>query len=57
VLRIEAVRDYGGRIDVVVHEQTPSLGDPVTARVTYPFRLIVLPRSDKPVKLKWPGRP
>lgn len=57
VLQIEAVRDYGSRIDVVVHEHTPSLGDPVTARVTYPFRLIVLPRNDKPVKLKWPGRP
>jgi hypothetical protein len=56
-LRIEAVQDYGSGIDVVVHEQTPSLGDPVTARVTYPFRLIVLPRSDKTVKLKWPGRP
>jgi hypothetical protein len=25
--------------------------------VTYPFRLIALPRSSKPVKLKWPGRP
>jgi hypothetical protein len=25
--------------------------------VTYPFRLIALPHSDKPVKLKWPGRP
>jgi hypothetical protein len=57
VLRIEQVRDEGDKIVVVVHEQTPSLGDPVTARVTYPFRLIVLPRSDKPVKLKWPGRP
>jgi hypothetical protein len=57
VLRVETVRDVGSHIDVVVHEQTPALGDPVTARVTYPFRLIVLPRSDKPVKLKWPGRP
>jgi PrcB C-terminal len=57
VLRVEQVRDDGDKIVVVVHERTPSLGDPVTARVTYPFRLIVLPRSDKPVKLKWPGRP
>jgi PrcB C-terminal len=56
-LRIVRVEDEGGRIVVVVHEQTPSLGDPVQARVTYPFRLIALPRSDKPVKLKWPGRP
>jgi PrcB C-terminal len=57
VLRIAEVRDEGEKIVVVVREQTPSLGDPVTARVTYPFRLIALPRSDKPVKLKWPGRP
>lgn len=57
VLRIAEVRDEGDNIVVVVREQTPSLGDRVTARVTYPFRLIALPRSDKPVKLKWPGRP
>jgi len=56
-LRIVSLRDVGDRIVVTVHERTPSLGDPVRARVTYPFRLIALPRSDKPVKLKWPGRP
>lgn len=56
-LRVTAVRNEGDQVVVVVKEQAPSLGDPVSARVTYPFRLIVLPRSDKPVKLKWPGRP
>jgi hypothetical protein len=56
-LRIVRVQDLGGHIVVVVHERTPSLGDAVQARVTYPFRLISLPRSSKPVKLKWPGRP
>jgi hypothetical protein len=56
-LRIVRVRDQGDRIVVVVHERTPSLGEAVQARVTYPFRLISLPRNDKPVKLKWPGRP
>jgi hypothetical protein len=56
-LRIVRVQDLGDRIAVVVHERTPSLGDVVQARVTYPFRLIALPRSSKPVKLKWPGRP
>jgi hypothetical protein len=56
-LRIVRVRDEGDRIVVVVRERTPSLGDPVQARVTYPFRLIALPRNDKPVKLKWLGRP
>jgi len=56
-LRIVRVEDEGGHIVVVVHERTPSLGDPVKARVTYPFRMIALPQSDEPVKLKWPGRP
>ena len=56
-LRIVRVQDEGDDIVVVVREQTPSLGDPVEARVTYPFRLIALPRNDKPVKLKWLGRP
>jgi hypothetical protein len=57
VLRIVSVEDRGNEIVVVVREQTPSLGDPVAARVTYPFRLLALPRTDEPVKLKWLGRP
>jgi len=56
-LEVVRVQDEGGHIVVVVHERTPSLGDPVRARVTYPFVLISLPRSEEPVKLKWPGRP
>jgi hypothetical protein len=56
-LEVVRVRDEGDHIDVVVHERTPSLGDRVQARVTYPFVLISLPRSNEPVKLKWPGRP
>jgi hypothetical protein len=56
-LEILRVQDLGDHIVVVVHERTPSLGDTVQARVTYPFRLIALSHSDKPVELKWPGRP
>jgi len=56
-LQVLRVQDLGDHIVVVVHERTPSLGSAVQARVTYPFRLISLPRSSKPVKLKWPGRP
>ena len=56
-LQVVRVRDLGDHIVVVVHEQTPTLGDPVQPRVTYPFVLIALPRSGEPVKLKWPGRP
>jgi hypothetical protein len=57
VLNVVRVREESDLVRVVVHERTPALGEPVRARVTYPFRLIVLPRLDKPVKLKWPGRP
>jgi protease stability complex PrcB-like protein len=56
-LEILRVQDLGDHIVVVVHERTPSLGETVQARVTYPFLLITLPRSAEPVKLKWPGRP
>jgi hypothetical protein len=56
-LRIVAVEDHGSEIVVVVKEDTPSLGDPVAARVTYPFRLLALPRRAEPVRLKWLGRP
>jgi len=56
-LQVLRVQDLGDHIVVVVHERTPSLGNAVQARVTYPSRLIALPRSSKPVKLKWPGRP
>jgi hypothetical protein len=55
-LRIVRVEDRGGHIRVVIRERTPSLGDPVRARVTYPFRLLVLD-THKPVHLKWLGRP
>jgi hypothetical protein len=55
-LRIVRVQEQGDHVQVVVHEETPSLDDPVQARVTYPFRLLVLP-SHKPVQLKWRGRP
>ena len=55
-LRVVRVYEHGDHVQVVVRERTPLLGDPVRARVTYPFRLIALP-SHKPVHLKWLGRP
>jgi hypothetical protein len=55
-LEVVRVQEKGGNAVVVVHERTPSLGEAVQARVTYPFRLIALD-SQKPVHLKWPGRP
>jgi hypothetical protein len=56
-LRIDHVRDEGDRIVIAVSEKAPTLSDPVAARVTYPFRLIALPRTGDDVKLKWLGRP
>jgi hypothetical protein len=56
-LRVLRIQDVGSNILVLLHERTPSLGDAVQARLTYPFLLISLPRSGKPVKPKLPGRP
>ena len=57
MLQVVGVEDRGSEIVVIVREVTPALGDPVAARVTYPFRLLALPRTDRSVKLKWLGRP
>lgn len=56
-LRIVGVRETPHTITVTVHEDTPTLGKPVQARVTYPFRVIAVPRSPKKLFLHWPGRP
>jgi hypothetical protein len=55
-LRVVRVEQKGGHVKVTVREQTPSLGDRVHARVTFPYRLLAID-SDKPVHLKWLGRP
>jgi hypothetical protein len=57
VLRIVSVRETAHHVVVTVHEDTPTLGQPVQPRVTYPFRLITIPRTRKPLFLHWPGRP
>ena len=56
-VEVESVREERSRVVVHVRERTPSLGDRVAARVTYPYRLITLPRRNKPVELIWEGRP
>jgi hypothetical protein len=56
-VKVESVREERGRIVIHVRERTPSLGDPVAARVTYPYRLITFPRRNKPVEIIWEGRP
>jgi hypothetical protein len=56
-LRIVGVRETANHVVVTVHERTPTLGEPVRTRVTYPFRLITIRRIDKPLFLHWEGRP
>ena len=56
-LRVVGVRDTGSRIAVTVRERTPGLGEPVTARVTYPFVLLTVPHSGKRLFLHYVGRP
>jgi hypothetical protein len=56
-LRVERVVERRRGIYVYLRERTPSLGDPVTARVTYPYRAIAIARSTKPVYVKLQGRP
>ena len=55
-LRVVQVEERGDTVDVRVRERTPSLGDPTEARITYPYRLIVFKRIDKPVHVIWEGR-
>ena len=57
VLRVVSVREAGNRLTVTIRERTPTLGEPVTARVTYPFRLLSVPRTAEHLRLKWLGRP
>jgi hypothetical protein len=42
-----------GRVLIVVEERT----HPGTAGVTYPYRLLVFPKIDKPVHVGWEGSP
>jgi hypothetical protein len=44
-LEIVRVSRHGSRIDVAVREHTPALGERVAARVTFPYRLLNLPRE------------
>ena len=45
------------RIVVRIHERAPTLARPGTARLAFPFRLITIERTGKPIVLDWEGRP
>jgi hypothetical protein len=54
VARVVEERD---RVVVTIRERTPTLAHPGQARITYPYRLIVLPTHGKHVHVHWEGRP
>jgi len=54
-LDVLSVRERSGKITVRIRERTPRLGQHVTARVTYPYRLLSLP-AGKDVYVDWLGR-
>jgi hypothetical protein len=48
--------EENGSLHILVREQTPGLTDRVVPRVTYPYLLLVLPKSGKHVSVKYAGR-
>lgn len=56
-LRIVRVFETSSHVVVTAHEITPTLGESVVPRVTYPFRLITIPRTTLSLHVHWPGRP
>jgi hypothetical protein len=56
-LRVVAVEEERGRTLITLREDTPGLEDPQQARITYPYRLLVIPKLGKPVHLDLQGRP
>jgi PrcB C-terminal len=55
-IEIAGVREERGRIVVRARERTPSLAEPVTARLESPVALLVVPERDKPLSVEWIGR-
>jgi hypothetical protein len=55
-LRILSVVERRRGIYVDAREETPSLGESVTAQVTYVYRLLSMPGKAKPVYVKLRGR-
>ena len=54
-VRVVSVTEQRRRILLRVRETTPRLGQRVQARVTYPYRLIEIPRTRKHVIVDWLG--
>ena len=56
-LEIVRVTEERRRIVVSIRERTPSLARPGAARLAFPFRLLTIGRTEKPIELDWEGRP
>jgi PrcB C-terminal len=56
-LRIQRVVERRRGIYIYGRELAPSLGESVTAKVTYPYRVLAMHGSAKPVYVKLAGRP
>ena len=55
-LDVLEVREERRRVVVTIRERAPTLARPGKPQLAFPFRLLTLPRSDKPVELNWQGR-
>ncbi len=56
-LRVVSVTEQRDRVVVLLRERTPGLRDRVTAKLTFPYRLITIPSSGKPARFRLEGRP
>jgi hypothetical protein len=56
-LDIVRATEERGRLLFTVRERTPSRAHPGHAQLTYPYRLLVFRRTDKPLYVHWLGRP
>jgi hypothetical protein len=56
-LRVTRAVEERGRIVVTMREDAPTLRNPGRAQLSYPYRLLVFRRSDKPVHIDLEGRP
>lgn len=56
-IEVLGVREERARVVVSVRERTPSLSRPAPATLTFPYRLIAVGATGKPVGVEWQGRP
>ena len=56
-VKVVRITDRGDHIDFVVREITPTLRDHVVAKLTYPYRIVTIPRSTKHFRFVLRGRP